>query len=60
MLPTREALTGKGFCGSSAIYSNWLARDELFAALAKFGWTVRDIAFDTQHGPALALVAEKN
>jgi hypothetical protein len=57
-----EALTGKGFCGGSAIYSNWLARDELFAALDRFGWVVRDTAFDTPdhpHGPALALVAEK-
>jgi hypothetical protein len=57
-----EALQGKGFCGGSAAYSNWLTRAELFAALERFGWAVDGTAFDTPdhpHGPALALTATR-
>jgi hypothetical protein len=57
-----DSVSGKGFCGGSAVYSNWLSRTELFAALDRFGWQVSDIAFDTPdhpHGPALAVVATK-
>jgi hypothetical protein len=56
------ALSGKGFCGGSAVYSNWLSRTDLFAALDRFGWEVGEVAFDTPdhpHGPALALVASR-
>ena len=57
-----QSLTGKGFCGGSAAYSNWLTRTDLLAALTHFGWNVEDISFDTPdhpHGPALALVATR-
>jgi len=57
-----ESLQGKGFCGGSAVYSNWLTRDDLLAALARFGWQVDAIGFDEPdhvHGPALALVATR-
>lgn len=58
-----QALDSNAFCGGSAVYSNWLSRDELFAALEWFGWSVDAVAFDTPdhpHGPALALVASKH
>lgn len=57
-----DSLSGKGFCGGSAAYSNWLTRADLFAALDRFGWKIGEIAFDTPdhpHGPALALVASR-
>lgn len=57
-----DSLSGKGFCGGGAAYSNWLTRDDLFAALDRFGWEVDAIAFDTPdhpHGPALALAAHR-
>lgn len=57
-----RSLSGKGFCGGSAAYSNWLSRADLLAALDRFGWEVGEIAFDTPehlHGPALALVASR-
>jgi Protein of unknown function (DUF1698) len=57
-----RSLSGKGFCGGSAAYSNWLSRADLFAALERFGWEVGEVAFDTPHhlhGPALALVASR-
>ena len=57
-----RSLSGKGFCGGSAAYSNWLSRADLLAALKWFGWEVDEIAFDTPehlHGPALALVASR-
>ncbi|HEX5115280.1 MAG TPA: DUF1698 domain-containing protein [Pseudonocardiaceae bacterium] len=57
-----ESLQGKGFCGGSAAYGNWLSRAELFAALEWFGWRVDDVEFDAPdhpHGPALALVATR-
>lgn len=56
------ALDSNAFCGGSAVYSNWLSRADLFAALERFGWTVDAIAFDTPdhpHGPALALTASR-
>jgi hypothetical protein len=52
----------KGFCGGSAPHAMWLSRNDLFAALEHFGWTVDDIGFDDRehpHGPALALVATR-
>jgi hypothetical protein len=55
-----EALNNKAFCGGSAIYSNWLSRNDLFAALDRFGWTVKATGYDEPdhpHGPAIALVA---
>lgn len=57
-----EALQSKAFCGGSARYSNWLSRDDLFAALDRFGWTVDATGFDEPdhpHGPAMALVATR-
>jgi hypothetical protein len=57
-----RSLSGKGFCGGGAAYSNWLSRADLLAALERFGWEVGEIAFDTPehlHGPALALVASR-
>jgi hypothetical protein len=57
-----RTLSGKGFCGGGAAYSNWLSRADLLAALDRFGWEVGEIAFDTPehlHGPALALVASR-
>lgn len=57
-----ESLQGKGFCGGSAAYSNWLSRADLFAALERFGWHVDATSFDTPdhpHGPALALAATR-
>ena len=57
-----DSLQGKGFCGGSAAYSNWLSRDDLFAALDHVGWRVDDTGFDTPdhpHGPALALTATR-
>jgi hypothetical protein len=57
-----ESLSGKGFCGGSAVYSNWLSRPDLLGALEHFGWRVGDVAFDDPrhpHGPALALVATR-
>ena len=57
-----ESLQNKAFCGGSAIYSNWLSRADLFAALERFGWSVKAIAYDEPnhpHGPAIALVANR-
>jgi Protein of unknown function (DUF1698) len=57
-----RSLSGKGFCGGGAAYSNWLSRADLLGALDRFGWEIGEIAFDTPehlHGPALALVASK-
>lgn len=57
-----HALDNNAFCGGGAVYSNWLSRKELFAALEWFGWSVDAVAFETfdhPHGPALALVASK-
>lgn len=57
-----RALQGKGFCGGSAVYSNWLTRDDLLTALARFGWRVDAIGFDEPghvNGPAMALVATR-
>jgi hypothetical protein len=56
------ALDSNAFCGGSAVYSNWLSREDLLAGLEWFGWSVDAIAFETpdhEHGPALALVASK-
>lgn len=57
-----HALDSNAFCGGGAAFSNWLSRDELFAALEWFGWSVDAVAFQTTdhpHGPALALVASQ-
>jgi hypothetical protein len=57
-----HALDNNAFCGGSAVYSNWLSRDDLLAALEWFGWSVDAIAFEQphhEHGPCLALVASK-
>jgi SAM-dependent methyltransferase len=57
-----SALRLKGFCGGSAQYSNWLSRDDLFAALGHCGWRVEAVGFDQPdhpHGPALAVVARR-
>jgi Protein of unknown function (DUF1698) len=56
------ALDSNAFCGGSAVYSNWLSRNDLLAGLEWFGWSVDAIAFeapDHEHGPALGLVASK-
>ena len=57
-----SALSNKAFCGGSAIYSNWLSRDDLFAALERFGWVVKSVGYDEPnhpHGPAIAVVASR-
>lgn len=51
-----------GFCGGTQPHSNWLVREDLFGALAHFGWRDVEIAFDEPshpNGPALALVARR-
>jgi hypothetical protein len=58
-----QALDSNAFCGGGAVFSSWLTRDELLAALEFFGWSVDAIEFETTHehphGPALCLVASK-
>lgn len=51
-----------GFFGGTAPYSNWMTRESLMRALARFGWQDVEVAFDEPfhpNGPALALVARK-
>jgi hypothetical protein len=51
-----------GFCGGTQPYSHWLPREELFRALAHFGWKNVEVAFEEKshpNGPALALVATR-
>ena len=48
--------------GGNAAYSHWLSRADLLAAIAHFGWTSPEIAFEqTDHpnGPCLALLATR-
>ena len=57
-----EALDGKGFCGGSAVYSQWLTRPAIFEALRLFGFRNVTIGHDTPqhpHGPCFAIVATK-
>jgi SAM-dependent methyltransferase len=57
-----EALTWNGFCGGSAHYANWLERDTILECLRRAGFDSIEIGFDeamAQHGPALALVAQR-
>ena len=52
-----------GFFGGTQTYSNWLPRDDLMRALAHFGWSKVEVAFDEPshpNGPALALVATRD
>ena len=52
-----------GFFGGTQPYSNWLPRDDLMRALAHFGWTNVEVAFDEPshaNGPSLALVATRD
>jgi hypothetical protein len=57
-----SSLNSKAFCGGSALYSNWLSREDLFGALERFGWVIKTIGYDEpnhQHGPAIAVVASR-
>jgi hypothetical protein len=57
-----HSLHSKAFCGGSAPYGNWLSREDLFAALDRFGWTVKATGYDEPnhpHGPAIAVVAAR-
>jgi hypothetical protein len=58
-----DSLNSNAFCGGSAIYSNWLSREDLFGALERFGWSVTAMAYDEPnhpHGPAIAVVAKRS
>lgn len=57
-----KALDWMGFCGGSAPYSNWMARDDIIECLKYFGFKKIKTEFEQplhQHGPSFALVAIK-
>lgn len=50
------------FCGGSAPYSCWLAREDILASLAHFGYARCEIGFDRPehpNGPAFAVLATR-
>lgn len=56
----QAALNSKGFCGGSAPYSAWLAKNDILNSLRRFGFNNVEIAFDDLHhihGPSFAVAA---
>ena len=54
------SLAWKGFCGGGDVFSYWMERPEILAALERFGFS--EIRWEQQpnvHGSALTLVARK-
>ena len=52
-----------GFFGGTSTYSHWLPREDLMRALAHYGWTGIEVAFEDLHhpnGPSLALTATRS
>ena len=55
-----QSLDWKGFCGGGEIFSYWMEKPDILAALRKFGFTEFRIQEEPNvHGSALMLVAMK-
>jgi hypothetical protein len=55
------SLDWKGFCGGADVYSYWMEKDSIVAALEKFGFTsIRTEQHPNVHGSALMLAARKH
>jgi hypothetical protein len=58
----QATLNWGGFCGGGSHVSNWLTRDDLFRAVAHFGFEIEGVNFDEPshpNGPALAFAARR-
>lgn len=58
-----DALNWSGFCGGSAEYSHWIAKDSLIEYLGMLGYNEIEIGEDqkvTPNGPAILLCARKS
>lgn len=59
----QEALNWSGFCGGSAEYSKWIAKDSLIEYLGALGYNEIEIGEDNKdhpNGPAVLLCAHKS
>ena len=57
-----DVLSAATYCGGGAGFSYWLEREDLLAALPRFGLTDVTVAFedvDHPNGPCLALAARR-